>query len=245
MTSAPRLTVARRVSLASLWRMRPEDVVLPSPGKGFFQLAVKLTIVLASVYAIHLMLDWATAQAEATGRDGVMIGVLAAILLAYAVLIAVPFMPGIEIGLSLLMLQGAAIAPVVYAATVLGLLLAFAAGRFLPNRWLVGVLADLRLRRACALVERLAPMSRDERLALLSARAPTWVVPLIGRWRYLLLAALINLPGNVIMGGGGGIAFTAGFSRLFHPVWTTVALVLAVMPVPIAFWLVGRGILPV
>ena len=53
-------------------------------------------------------------------------------------------------------------------------------------------LADLRLKRACALVNRLEPMSREERLAHLTDRAPGWLRPLIGPWRYLLLAALIG-----------------------------------------------------
>lgn len=242
--NTPRTPYARPISLVSLLWMRPEDVVLPPPGKGFFQLIVKLAIIVAAVFALHQMLDWVTHQAEASGSDGLMIGVMTLTLLAYALLIAVPFMPGVEIGISLLMLKGAAIAPLVYAATVLGLLLAFTAGRFLPHSWLHSILADLRLRRACALVDRLAPMTREERLAHLTATVPGWLKPLIGRWRYVLLAALINLPGNVVLGGGGGIAFTAGISRLFRPGWTALTFALAVLPVPISVWLVGSGSLP-
>lgn len=236
-----RLPYARPISLVSLVWMRPEDVVLPSPGKGFTQLIVKLAIIVAAVYALHLVLDWVTHQAEASGREGLMMGVMTLTLFAYVLLIAVPFMPGVEIGISLLMLKGAAIAPFVYIATVLGLLLAFTAGRCLPHSWLRSVLADLRLRRACALVDRLAPMSREERLVHLVASVPDWLKPLVGRWRYVLLALLINLPGTVVIGGGGGIAFTAGLSRLFRPSWTALTFALAVLPVPISVWLVGSG----
>ncbi|MEM6610625.1 MAG: hypothetical protein AAF689_18855, partial [Pseudomonadota bacterium] len=190
-----------------------------------------------AAYGIHLIMDWAMTQAEE--NDSLMIGLFTALLLAYALLIAVPFMPGIEIGVSLLLLKGAAIAPVVYCATLLGLLIAFAAGRYLPYTWLHSLLADLRLKSACHLVDRLAPMTREERLAHLTDRAPNWLKPLIGPWRYPMLAALINIPGNAVIGGGGGIAFTAGFSRLFRPSWTALTLALAVAPVPLMVWLWG------
>lgn len=229
----------RSFTQASLVWMGSEDITLPPLWLGLARLAGKLAVIFAVAYAIHLVMDWATARAAEVGSDHLMIGVFAVLLLAYALLIAVPFMPGIEIGISLLILKGAAIAPLVYIATVLGLLIAFAAGRFLPYKWLSGFLADLRLRQAAALVDRLAPMSGEERLAHLTDRAPTWLRPLIGPWRYLLLAALINIPGSAVIGGGGGIAFTAGFSRLFRPSWTALTISLAVLPVPLAVWLWG------
>ncbi|MEM7753301.1 MAG: hypothetical protein AAF230_07800, partial [Pseudomonadota bacterium] len=203
---------------ASLRRMGSDDIHLPPVWLGALRLAGRVLLIVVAAYGIHLVMDWATARAET--NDSLMIGVLTVLLLAYALLIAVPFMPGIEIGVSLLILKGAAIAPLVYLATVLGLLIAFAAGRFLPHGWLHGMLADLRLERACLLVDRLAPMTREERLSHLTDRAPRWLRPLIGAWRYPLLAALINVPGNAVVGGGGGIALTAGFSRLFRPGWT-------------------------
>ena len=230
----PRLATA-----ASLALMGSDDITLPPMGKGLARLALKLAVILAAAYGIHLVMDWATAQATQTGSAKLMIGMLATLLIVYALLIAVPFMPGIEIGVSLLLLKGATIAPFVYLATLLGLMIAFSAGRFLPHQWLHDLLADLRLKRACALVNRLAPMTREERLAHLTDRAHGWLRPLVGPWRYLLLAALINIPGNAVIGGGGGIAFTAGFSRLFRPGWTALTLALAVAPVPLVVWFTG------
>lgn len=231
----PRLATAVSVAF-----MGTDDITLPPVWLGVVRLAAKVAIIAAAVYGIHLVMDWATAQAA--DRSGLMmIGVLSALLLAYALLIAVPFVPGIEIGISLLLLKGAAIAPFVYLATLVGLILAFAAGRMLPHRWLHGVLADLRLKRACLLVDRLAPMSGEERLAHLAERAPRWLAPLINAWRYPVLAVLINLPGTAVIGGGGGIIFTAGFSRLFHPGWTVLTLALAVLPVPLTVWLTGTS----
>lgn len=208
---------------------------------GFARLAIKLAIIAAAVLAIHYVMEWATARAEAANSGKLMLGVLAGLLLAYALLIAVPFMPGIEIGISLLMLKGASIAPLVYLATVLGLLAAFAAGRCIPYKWIFGTLADLRMKRACELVERLAPMTREERLAHLTDRAPEWLKPMVGKGRYVLLGALFNLPGNAVIGGGGGIAFIAGFSRLFRPSVTALVVLIAVMPVPLAVWFLGKA----
>ncbi len=227
------------LSLASLLRMAAEDIHLPPFWLGALRLLGKLAVIGAAAYGIHLVMDWATTQAAV--NEGLMIGVLTALLLAYALLIAVPFMPGVEIGISLLLLKGAAIAPFVYLATILGLLLAYAAGRLLPPSWLRGVLEDLRLKQACRLVDRLTPLSGEERLAHLVERAPDWLKPFVGRWRYLVLAALINLPGNSVIGGGGGIALTAGFSRLFHIGWTTLTVALAVLPVPLVVWITGNA----
>ncbi len=229
--------------LATLLRMATEDIKLPPIWLGTLRLALRIALILAAVYGIHLLMDWATARAEAVGSDNLMIGVLATLLLAYALLIAVPFMPGIEIGVGLLIMKGAAIAPLVYAATVLGLLLAFFAGRFLPHKWLHDLLADLRLKGACRLVNRLAPLDGEARLRFLTDRAPKWLKPLVGPWRYLLLAVLVNLPGNSVIGGGGGIALTAGFTRLFRPGWTALTIALAVAPVPFMVWLWGTNIL--
>lgn len=220
--------------------MENSDTSMPPLKVGLFRLAIKLAIVVAAVVAIHLVMEWATARAEAVGMGSLMIGVLAVLLLAYALLIAVPFMPGIEIGISLLMLKGAQIAPLVYLATILGLLLAYAAGRFTPYRWLHDVLADLRLKRACDMVDSLEPMSRDERLHHLTDRAPTWLRPIVGTGRYVLLGVLLNVPGNAVIGGGGGIAFIAGFSRLFRPGLTVLVIVVAVLPVPLAVWFLGK-----
>ena len=231
----------RLFSLVSLFGMRPEDVILPPFWLGAVRLGAKLAVILAAVYVIHLAMDWATTRAAETANESLMIGVLAMLLLAYALLIAVPFMPGIEIGISLLMLKGAAIAPLVYLATVLGLLIAFAAGRFLPQGWLRGLLADMRLRRACALIDQLAPMTRRQRLDHLTQRAPSWLRPMIGPGRYVLLAVLLNMPGNTVIGGGGGIAFISGFSRLYKPVITVIVIALAVLPVPLIVWLSGSA----
>jgi len=52
------------------------------------------------------------------------------------------------------------------------------------------------------------------------------------RFRLLALIVLINTPGNTIIGGGGGIAMAAGYSRsLTYPAFLA-CIAVAVAPVP-------------
>jgi hypothetical protein len=206
---------------------------------GLVRLVGRALLIAVLVYAIYMVADWATRQAEAAGSTRLMIGVFAGLLVAYALLMAVPFMPGIEVGISLLMLKGAAIAPLVYGATVLGLILAYLVGRYLPYAWLHGAFRDFRLTRAADTLEWLEPLSGTERLAHLADRLPLWLRPILVSWRYLTLAAVLNLPGNAVLGGGGGIALMAGFSRLFRLGPTLLVILIAVLPVPLAVYVGG------
>lgn len=221
---------------------------LPDPPQGttlarVFRVVRRLTLLLILAYGVHLLLGWFSAR-SADIHPGAQLGMVAALLLAYALLLAIPFAPGIEIGLMLLAMEGAWIAPWIYLATLTGLLMAFAAGEWVPYPRLHRILADLHLRRACLLLDHIHPLDRDERVELLRDRAPKWVRPFVTRYRYLFLAAVVNLPGNAVIGGGGGILFLTGLSRLFKPAAVAVTIALAVMPVPLAVWVFGIDILP-
>lgn len=204
--------------------------------------ALRLLVVIVIAYALHLALATVMARTGAPGEGGggLRLGLL---LVAYALLLAVPFMPGVEIGIAVLAMEGAWIAPFVYSATVSGLMLAFLIGRHLPYRILHRSFADLGLRRACQLLETIEPLAQDDRLALLRRHLPRRLAPYAVRWRYLILAGLFNLPGSALLGGGGGIALVAGLSGLFAARATLLTVVLAVAPVPIAVWLFGMGAL--
>jgi hypothetical protein len=208
-----------------------------------FRIVLRLTLLLILAYLIHLLIAWVAAR-TADIHPGVQVGVLLVLLLAYALLIAVPFVPGIEIGVMLLAVEGAWIAPWIYLATVSGLLMAYGAGEWLPYARLHRILADLRMRRVCALLEFIYPLSREQRVILLRDRAPIWLRPFVSRYRYLLVAALINLPGTAVIGGGGGILFLCGLSRLFRPAAIALTVALAVLPVPLAFLVFGIDIFP-
>ena len=158
---------------------------------------------------------------------------------AYIGLLALPFVPGAEIGLAMLALFGAAIAPLIYVATVAAMMLAFTVGRLLPISTLVWALRAARMRRATALVERAAPLPREARLALLLDGAPPRLLALALRNRYLALALAVNVPGNSLIGGGGGIMLMAGLSGLFAPMATLLAVLIAVSPLPVMVYVMG------
>lgn len=199
------------------------------------RVALRLCAVLLAAYGLHLLMQWITNLAPLQG-DRLRIGMLVIFLVAYAVLISAPFVPGIEIGLSLMVMEGPWIAPLIYVSTVAGLMLSYGIGEWVPHAALDRLFADLRLNRARRLLDAVGPLSRAERLQALRDRSPTWLRPLTTRYRYLLLAALVNLPGNAVLGGGAGILFTAGVSRLFLPAKTALTLLVAVAPVPLVVW---------
>ncbi len=208
-----------------------------------FRVVLRLILLLILAYSVHLLVAWFSAR-TADIHPGAQVGMLLVLLLAYALLIAVPFVPGIEIGLMLLAVEGAWIAPWIYLATVAGLLFAYGVGEWVPYARLHQILADLHMRRACALLEHIHPLSREKRVMLLRDNAPKWLRPFISRYRYLFVAAVINLPGNAMIGGGGGILFLTGLSRLVRPAAVALTLALAVMPVPLAAWVFGIDIIP-
>ena len=183
------------------------------------------------------LIGWLGAEVEGVGAHGAAL--LIALVAGYALLLAVPFVPGVELGLALLMMEGGRIAPAIYAATVAGLMLAFLIGLWLPDRVLVRAFEALRLHRAARLAGELEPLDRGARIARLEAQLPRRIGPIALRHRYLVLAVLINLPGSGLIGGGGGIAMVAGLSRLCGPLGAAVTFAIAVAPVPLIIYLAG------
>ena len=157
----------------------------------------------------------------------------------YIVLMAIPFMPAVEIGLSMLMIFGAKIAFLVYVSTVGALTLAYIVGRMLPPALAAQAFGLIGLGRAERFARRLAPLSAEARLALLLREAPPRWGPRLLRHRHLALAVLLNLPGNAVVGGGGGIALVAGMTRLFTFPAYLLTVALAVSPVPLIISLMG------
>lgn len=160
-------------------------------------------------------------------------------LLIYALLMATPFVPGIEIGLALLVLRGPEVAPAVYLATAAGLCIAYMVGRMVPMSSSRRIFADLRLHRTAEMIDRLGALPPEDRVALLEARLPRWARTAFRRLRYVALAMLFNLPGNSFIGGGGGLALMAGLSGVFRPGPTFATIFLAILPAPLIFWLWG------
>jgi len=155
-----------------------------------------------------------------------------AALALYTALIALPFVPGAEVGMALLSTFGAKIAVAVYLATVVGLLIGYTVGWLVPVHRTAGLMRLLCLARAADWLDGIAELPRDEIAARFTQALPPAARKLVG-WRYLALVLLINLPGNSLLGGGGGIALAAGLSRLFSPPGFLLAVLVAVLPVPL------------
>ena len=161
--------------------------------------------------------------------------------IVYVLASALPFVPGAELGFALIIMLGSQIVPLVYSSMVLALTLSYCIGRLIPARAVAAGFGFCGLNRAQNLALRLEPLEAHARLELLIAHAPRRVIPFLLRHRYLALAVAFNLPGNTLLGGGGGIALAAGMSGIF-PLWTYLATVmLAVAPVPLALLAFGPG----
>lgn len=179
---------------------------------------------------------WLHVPGETSAPYGPMTLAVAGI---YLITSAIPFIPGAEIGFALMMVFGARIAVLVYACMVTALWLAFGAGHLLPKSTLRKVFSALRMKRAAVLVRQAETMTNRERRAFLTQNAPGRILPFLLKNKYLAIAILFNLPGNAVLGGGGGIALFAGMSRLYSPLGFCVASALAVAPVPILFLVFG------
>lgn len=157
----------------------------------------------------------------------------------YVLLMMLPFIPGVEIGLGMMVMFGPKIAPLVYGCTVLALVLSFLIGRLVPQHSIIGMFEALHLKRAGNLLRELETLNSEARLQFLLRNASTRIVPFLLRHRFLALMVALNLPGNALVGGGGGICLVGGFSRLFSFPKFIRAVAIAVAPVPLMVLLTG------
>ena len=81
----------------------------------------------------------------------------------------------------------------------------------------------------------LEPLNSEEKLDFLLSTAPSKAIPYLLKHRYLMIAVTLNLPGNVLIGGGGGIGLIAGMSRLCPFPKYILFVSLAITPLPILF----------
>lgn len=165
-------------------------------------------------------------------------GLILIVVLAYIALIAFPFVPGAEIGFALLLIFGAPIAGVLYLATVAALVLSFSVGRLMPTHVLENIVMRFGFERTARLLSE--NLGKEHYLAEALPismqggkqrfyRFINWLI----RHKLYALAALINTPGNTVIGGGGGIALAAGISRQISFREFVISMSLAVAPVPV------------
>jgi hypothetical protein len=135
------------------------------------------------------------------------------------------------------MLLGPDIAPVVYIATVAALTLSYGVGRLVPERLLARAFTSLGLARAGRLVEELQSLPTEARVAGLVSRLNGGFAERLLRHRHLTLAIAFNVPGNNLIGGGGGISLAAGMSRLVTFPGFLLTVAIGTSPVPLAILL--------
>ena len=212
----------------------------PRPaGKGI-RLAVKIALFLGILVFLNYAMGWLAnfiAFQMWPRHINIAFFLLFASIGLYILLLAIPFLPGIEVGLMLMAMLGHKGIVLVYLCTVLALSLSFLFGRLLPPRHLARTLGWFHLTRARDMVDALAPLGPEERLRYLTKSAPSRIVPFLLRHRYLIIGALFNVPGNALIGGGGGIGLIAGMSRLFPFPMYLLLICLAITPGPIIFLL--------
>ncbi len=216
----------------------------PSWRDALPRLLLRVGVILALAFGAHWLIDYSMTWAEnlpdgehSQAEDRLLLG----IFFFYALLIAIPFVPGIEIALALLMLRGHEYALPLYLATLVGLTLSFIVGRVVPLAALRRLFLDLHLTRAAQLLERLEPLPPPDRVEFLKQSLPKRFARHALNYRYIGLAALVNMPGSGLIGGGGGICLVAGMSGLFTFRATVLTLAIAIAPVPLMIWLAGSN----
>jgi hypothetical protein len=170
------------------------------------------TVLLLAIVIVALATSDDLYQMVAVGTDELLTTEnLILISLLYACCLAIPFMPGVELGLLIMFVLGLQRVVAAYTATLVRLTTAFLVGRLAFNNAFRTVSSEKMKRLLEALKTR----------------------------PYLLIALLLNLSGNWVLGGDGGVSLMArmSWSVSFQRFVLTVAL--AVAPIPM---LVGSGL---
>lgn len=214
-------------TLALLAARQPTHLITP---RAVLATAIWVSLIVLGHHLSHL--DAASIRATlAALHEAMGMGALLASALMLAVLLGLPFVPSVEMGLMMMAVFGREGAIAAWMATIAGLSLAHAAGRYMPadqvRHWLErhGLQAADHAPGKSSLVELM------ERLHLSEKRRHR-IGAFLLRHRYLLFAALINMPGNSVLGGGGGIALIGGFSRLYRWPLFLLTVALASLPIP-------------
>ncbi len=211
------------------------------PGR-LLNLVIKIAAFASLIILANLVGEWLTSRFVphlTPSTEPAVHRMIMTAVVVYAICMMLPFVPGMEIGLALMLIFGPPIVPLVYGTTVVALALSFLAGRLVPQRTIIAGLSAVRLERAARKLEEVHSLDVRDRLPWLLRASPGRIVPLLLRFRYLALALLFNLPGNALLGGGGGIAMLSGMSRLFTFTGFVIATAVAVSPVPLLIFLTG------
>lgn len=204
----------------------------------------RLAAIVGGVLALNFFGGWLAAQLNLQiwpQHSDIIELIIISIVVGYILAMAVPFVPGIEIGLALMLLLGPGGILLVYLCTQIALALSFLLGRLVPTQFIVQVFDWLNLERARDLVLELDKTAPAERFRKLAERSPARWIALLARHRYLTLAVILNLPGNAIIGGAGGIGMIAGMSRAYPFHHFAILIAVSTLPVPLFLILTGTS----
>jgi hypothetical protein len=236
--SKPTQVIAQIVVLSALvYFIMLSLPFLPSLGVRGVSVLAMWSIILVSGHQLshegfHQLRDILASASGEIGIYGLSLGAL-----AYVLVLALPFVPGVEIGLLLMILFGREGVIVAYVATIVGLSLAYLVAQTVPYRITLKWMNKLGLSDA-------TDDPKDAIDAIVGGRSATQgAAARLGNFllshRYLTLAVCLNLPGNSVLGGGGGIAALCGLSRQFHWWRYVLTLIVATAPLPLLV-LVGQ-----
>ncbi len=204
---------------------------LPNLGVRGVSVLVMWSIILVSGHQLshegfHQLQDILASASREIGIYGLSLGAF-----VYILVLALPFVPGVEFGLLLMVLFGREGVIAAYVATIVGLSLSYLVARTVPDRITLSWMNRLGLSNAAndpkdAIDAIVVGGSATQSAA---ARLSNFLLP----HRYLTLAVCLNLPGNSVLGGGGGIAALCGLSRQFHWWRFVLTLIVATAPLPV------------
>jgi hypothetical protein len=154
--------------------------------------------------------------------------------IAYMLLLSIPFFPGVELGWLLILLFGKKAVILIYCFTLGGLSLSFFIGRWFEKSWLTSRLDIQSLKRQF----NEQTVSMVKRLKSLAPRqfSNFHFEKYFCKYYYIILAIFINMPGNTIVGGGGGIAFICGINHNFSWKGFLLTIALATAPLPLLLY---------
>ncbi len=205
-------------------------------------IGAKIAALVGLIYAASLAGEWLTSRFVphlTPSTEPAVHRMIMTATLVYMICMMLPFVPGVEIGVALMVVFGPPIVPLVYGSTLVALSVSFLAGRLIPQHAIIHAFKAFRLHRPARLLEEAQSLEVRDRLPWLLRRAPGRILPWLLKFRYVALLLLLILPGNAALGGGGGIAMMSGFCRLFTFAGFVTTVALAVAPLPLLILLTG------
>lgn len=125
---------------------------------AYFGVAWKLALLILLLILASYLGDWVMSQFSphlTPSTEPALHRLIMIAIMVYILLMTLPFVPGAEIGLGMMVMFGPKIVPLVYGSTVIALVLSFLFGRLVPQHVIAEILETVRLKRAAQVIRRL------------------------------------------------------------------------------------------